>query len=130
MREIKFRAWDKDNAVMVSAGKYDDEYISFEGRAVDIDMFSSGIHTLNYDLMQYTGLKDKNGFEIYEGDIIALDGLIKGNRKVYWHDNFACWAVTKFGDTLHLFHDDCEVIGNIYENPNLIKSRFYKEWRI
>jgi hypothetical protein len=102
MREIKFRAWDKFNklikeSVMPSRRDYPES---------------------QYELMQFTGLKDKNGKEIYEGDICDLDGE---KVKISWSnlDSGFCleWGYkSRIGLSIHL-----EVIGNIYENPELLK---------
>lgn len=126
MREIKFRGKSVEelagNSQWITDGYGVCNIDYVDGREDYYLISPDGNYRVFKDSIgQYTGLKDCNDVNIYEGDIIAIDGLIKGNRKVYWHDNFACWAVTNFGDTLHLFHDDCEVIGNIYENPELIK---------
>lgn len=74
---------------------------------------------------QYTGLKDRNGKEIYEGDI--LSGHSDGNVKVVWKD--ACWQCI-FDDEANIgldemciwFGNNACVIGNIYENSELLKS--------
>jgi len=103
MREIKFRAWD--------------------GREIFQAMLTVApdgiINPTSIDLMQYTGLKDKNGKEIYEGDIIRVyDGE---NTEVYYDDG--CFLVLGFrADELYLHEDTCEVVGNIYENPELLTT--------
>jgi uncharacterized phage protein (TIGR01671 family) len=69
--------------------------------------------------LQYTGLKDKKGKEIYEGDIVRRYHL---QGDVAWHESRACFIVHD-GFNEPLYHDilGIEVIGNIYENPNLLE---------
>jgi hypothetical protein len=76
-------------------------------------------------LMQFTGLLDKNGKEIYEGDIVTLSNFL-GNRIVEWSNKLG-----QAGFTLKRIDDDCPapirnagkiIIGNIYMNPELIKA--------
>ena len=121
MKEIKFRCWFDNKMHRV-------EDVSFRGNtinlfAADIIKFEDGI------LMQYIGLKDKNGKEIYEGDIIGyidwdgkmrVDGVIK-----YGEYNCSCcngvygWYVDE-GDIRGI--EGYEVIGNIYDNPELLEK--------
>jgi len=74
------------------------------------------------DYMQYTGLKDKNGKEIYEGDTIQAEG---GNpNTVLWWEEKGLWGVDEkdtYYDYLFEHYKEHEIIGNIYENPELIK---------
>ena len=71
--------------------------------------------------MQYIGLKDKNGVEIYEGDIIKAED--EDEMTVSWHPELAGFCINRngwlyphfFGEAVDV--DECEVIGNIYENP-------------
>ena len=79
---------------------------------------------------QYTGLKDENGEEIYEGDIVFIQGVerlldIKG--KVEYSDTFAQFIITNTGNIVHEAeplgdYEDLEVIGNIYDNPELLEK--------
>lgn len=112
MREIKFRAWDS-------------KFLKME--AFELGRFISPIKFADLILMQYTGLHDKNGKEIYEGDIVEQ---FKGSeysckRFVDWRqDHCGFWLC--FKDRPHVdlteYREHLEVIGNIYENPELIKE--------
>ena len=116
MREIKFRAWDKENKVMQTP----------------FDLSSNPKYWCkklkDFPLMQYTGLKDKNGKEIYEGDIIKIFGSSPNHiEEIEWVDN-GDWMGDKqplVGFIHHsaIYKQPIEVIGNIYETPELLDNK-------
>jgi len=129
-REIKFRAWDKKNKKMRfvvgmtfydDGGNFDDveiDSVAFEGmEGKDLQNWRTDQYS---ELMQYTGLKDKNGKEIYEGDILIDDEYPEegiGYAKVEWEN--AGWIADPWFGTEEFAEEakDYEVIGNIHENP-------------
>lgn len=117
MREIKFRAWDKINKDMFNV-----ESINFQERRVYKDTVSYREFE-DMELMEYTGLKDKNNKEIYEGDIFHI-GSKKILYVVEWIDCGLKGRQIKNKSWIGLdyWKDDIEVIGNVYENPELIKE--------
>lgn len=123
MREIKFRAWDKLEQSMHSTSDLswsnNHMYWKYVGRM-------PWQQPCDYVLMQYTGLKDKNGVKVYEGDFLEECMYVK------WCDEqggFQCWLPDDYclacnGDMYwHEVVQDMtyEVIGNIYENPDLLR---------
>ncbi len=117
-REIKFRAWDKNSKSMFYKGKK--PYAKTIGEM--LDWFE------DEDLMQYIGLKDKKrtkefpeGQEIYEGDIVKdAEGEI---RTVIWHNAsfYFRYQEKKGREDAYIHTSTVEVIGNIYENKELLK---------
>ena len=135
MREIKFRVWDKKNKKWFY-WKIEDPFMCDWGHYLDDTIrLEADWHTLG----EYTGLKDKNGKEIYEGDIF-LFGTKKGWKEgesekgiVEWHKELARFGLTFYsiyggegytGKSQHLVDliKGCKIIGNIHENPELLKS--------
>ena len=126
MREIKFRAWDKVDKKVRKVMSLD----FYNTRQWEVTLANDGDVYLRYfeqiELMQYTGLKDKNGKEIYEGDVLFHP--LQGRRKVFYpySENVASYGLRNidngFGSTLQDSHAVWEVIGNIYENPELLKE--------
>ncbi len=125
-REIKFRAWDKTNKRMV----YDSTMFHIENGHV-YQMVCWGdikVNLLSDDfiLEQFTGLKDKNGKEIYEGDNVQFEGEGGAVYEVVYDDDVAAFAVHNWDTTTHTFfyelgeEEEVVVIGNIHENPELI----------
>lgn len=131
MRELKFRAWDFDNNEMVTADSEGYCFVMYDGKPELLVCYDEehGFIKCNHVMLQYTGLKDTNGTEIYEGDV--LGGHI-GPKVVSFNDinhgGVLGWNnLNKDGDAINFYYGDCpqeydEIIGNIYENPELIKG--------
>lgn len=117
-REIKFRAWDRHRKCLT--WPLSDEGVWFDGViSARTSHRSTGHDWYDLPLMQYTGLKDKNGVEIYEGDIIRIKNnhgyFIK--KSVAWN-NGNRWQGFRVGKG----DREIEVIGNVYENPELLEA--------
>ena len=126
MRAIKFRAWDKTNKSWV----YSDHWESHEGGGLGwffsmIEDTSIGDASQGYELMQFTGLHDKNGKEVFEDDLWKdIDGQI---YHICWGEyTFKFFAVQTPLPMVMIGLDSLkngEVIGNIYENPDLLGDK-------
>ena len=125
MREIKFRVWDTENKEMLRVQELDFEDTFYGGRlSIRTEQYNDYFDIEDMILMQYTGLHDKNGKEIYEGDIVKsffVDTDEAGNEiyKYYIievkYDEVLCeYNIDKFMNL--------EVIGNIYDNKELLNE--------
>ena len=111
MREIKYRAWDKDNNCMINNWYEITEEKFAKGRFLGRQK-----QTLATEVMQYTGLKDKNGKEIYEGDIVTSH-FLQRNVEIHFEKG-------KFlPQPVMASENEFEVLGNIYKNPELLKEK-------
>lgn len=128
MREIKFRCWDKENKEMLEVQELD--YAdSYDGQPmVRTTMCNDYFDIEDMILMQYTGLHDKKGVEIYESDTLE-DGDMKWIVKWNFHRmGFSLYPIEENGafDEMPVNVENkipFEVIGNIYENPELLEDK-------
>lgn len=135
MREPKFRAWDEQKKVM----HYDFQFIRSGIEGNDWIVFTSDKHDLKHEphpfqdayfaqqlkIMEFTGLKDRQGKEIYEGDFLKDD---LGCGEVKWIPEHCAFMIKTDKMYLRLEAGNgvsltgTEVVGNVYENPELIKE--------
>ena len=122
MKEIKFRAWDKEEKKIYLVYKWalanhDSGAIKLlknNGYPEKVEWQSLG----SVELMQYTGLKDKNDKEIYEGDIVRYGEEEFDIAPIVFSGGAFCIKIfTLYSYLLHV-----EIIGNVYENPELLTS--------
>jgi len=148
-REIKFRAWNTEMNHMVfpslkfgreiwpctykriikSETKENGDTVELVLEMVSVDHI---LQSPEFEVMQFTGLLDKSGKEIYEGDIVfnhAEEGRSNSNTIIWNNDGYVIEQLSAQDDEidgigiyleLYLYNEDIEVIGNIYENPELL----------
>jgi len=116
MREIKFKIWDKENKKFTDDDIYMDKNGNL-GRVQDDGFYCED----TFIPLRFTGLLDKKGDDIYEGDILH-NKYDKFNYEIMWDDNSACWSLGKDGQPLSKYklNEFWDIIGNIYENSDLL----------
>jgi len=129
-RELKFRAWDGSrfvhfDGITIGIGKNryrnkkdNSPYVMFEN-----DTFGNHVNLRKHEVSQYTGLKDKNGKEIYEGDVCVTkypDNIHDLYHGVVTYNNSK--AFFEFSGIPLYIAENIEVIGNIYENRDLLNN--------
>ena len=120
MRIPKYKAWDKGNKKIV-----DVTMILFGSEEIDhSENYNEPYHWDHFELLQYTGLKDKNGVEIYEGYIIKSPDF-DNQHVVEYKDIIQSDDMTAPGIGFQFNSDpnEMEIIGNIYENPELLEDK-------
>lgn len=116
MREVLYRAWDLDNKVMIYPSPVDSflKTMTWHGR-----VYKDG-RLLNYIMLPWTGMRDKNDKRIFEGDIIKDD--YHGISEVFYKNGSVKingrYSVVSFG----AYSKKTEIIGNVYENKELLKG--------
>ncbi|WP_203268011.1 YopX family protein [Streptococcus uberis] len=142
----KFRAWGKNgNYPGTQSEKFEMFYdvsvvTTYQGKEqhviADFGMYNeseyNGTEILDYQLMQSTGLFDKNGVEIFEGDVVNAYDTDRNEGRIYkttnligivtYRENAFCLKQGNVLTDLWVHSEEVEVIGNIYENPELIES--------
>lgn len=137
MRKIKFRAWDVLENKMEHGVSLLGEAIIFKhsydeiSEYLELDEYIEVADPDWWKVMQSTGLKDKNGVEIYEGDIIGADLGDEYFYAIVKHGGWCWYGDMIFANDIIDFDDigdendmsaDCDVLGNIYENPKLLEE--------
>ena len=110
MQEIEFRGWNKKEKYM------------YHQRGLSLGtFFDHKVHPIDHwNIMQYTGLKDKHGVKIFEGDILKSEGVSDVFGIVIFKDG--CFWFSWPEDYLHIWAIHSEVVGNICQNPELTKE--------
>jgi uncharacterized phage protein (TIGR01671 family) len=142
MKNIIFRAWNGEQMIssfavigggcFIETNSKDNDYVTVVKDGVKDSYYSdwATYKKFNYPLMQYIGIRDKINIPIFEGDIIDCrmsysNKSLPHRGEIVWYENFGAFATKNEGGKT-LLHNHClhtiEIVGNIYENPELLHS--------
>jgi hypothetical protein len=113
MREIEFRAWCHETKNI----SFSNDWETLAGFFGSIDLNIK--NNKSFMIMQYTGLKDKNGKKIFEGDIVKIDYNTMKYGIIEFIDH-GFWIKNGFGDHIMPYFQSMEIVGNIYENKEFL----------
>ena len=132
----KFRCWDEPNKTM----RFNDEIVIWSGQVYinekkELDAKIKGFSCLPEYLMQSTGLKDKNGMEIFEGDVLLHTSSSVNYSDTYWHSYVQAYRMNSGAYRIkgkHIYDTELmssrnriEVVGNIYQHQNLLEKEYF-----
>lgn len=130
---LKYKIWDKENSCW-----YEPTFEAYKGKLHDLTLTPAGeliarnmsgsVHESSfpdqYEVVRFTGRKDKNETEIYNGDLIDSYQNDHLPTEVYWDEQLTQYSTTNYHSTLSLcdsMNNDTVILGNKYENPELLK---------
>lgn len=121
MQNLKFRFWDKDSKEWLNSSEMEFEYENTENPFVGIPF---NLYQKNVEIQQFTGLKDSQNKEIFEGDIVKL--VFGKIGEIKWYSESDNYDYSGWGSPAQIHGEglsNSKIVGNIFENPELLNGR-------